>query len=81
MTAAFAGNNTIGVLLLGATGSLGSRIPSALLERPFIKVTAVVRSRDKLKEALLHHQDSALPPLEGRLYIIKGNATNSNLLA
>lgn len=73
------------VLLLGATGSLGSRILGALLERPFINVTAVVRSRTKLNSILSKEQqqcqDTADKPSNGeRLSVIEGSATDSGLL-
>ncbi|OAG37482.1 hypothetical protein AYO21_08336 [Fonsecaea monophora] len=82
--------STINVLLLGATGSLGSRIFGSLLERPSVNVTVVVRSRDKMNRILYSTQhrsregfkpSSPSPALKRKLSIIEGDATDSDLLA
>ncbi|KIW78435.1 hypothetical protein Z517_08271 [Fonsecaea pedrosoi CBS 271.37] len=82
--------STINVLLLGATGSLGSRIFGSLLERPSVNVTVVVRSRDKMSRILYNTQhpsregfepSSLSPALRRKLSIIEGDATDSDLLA
>ncbi|OQV02664.1 hypothetical protein CLAIMM_07820 [Cladophialophora immunda] len=89
MAASFTHKSTISVLLLGATGSLGSRILIALLERPSTSVTVVVRNRDKLNSILparqrMWRQTLGPAPVslpEWQLSIIEGNATDSDLLA
>ncbi|OAP65227.1 hypothetical protein AYL99_01199 [Fonsecaea erecta] len=88
-TPASTSKSTISVLLLGATGSLGSRILGALLERPCVDVTVVVRNRDKLNSILslrenLYQQTpepDAVSSPQRQLSIIEGNAADSNLLA
>ncbi|OAL22770.1 hypothetical protein AYO20_11119 [Fonsecaea nubica] len=90
MATSLTSKSTINVLLLGATGSLGSRIFGTLLERPSVDVTVVVRSRDKMNRILYNRQhpsrqalDPASPSssLERQLSIIEGDATDSDLLA
>lgn len=72
-------NRKTSVLLLGATGSLGSRLLSALLSRPSITVTAVVRNRAKLYS--IASASSSIISNQKHLSVEEGNATDASLIA
>ncbi len=60
------------VLLLGATGTLGSRITPALLSHQH-QVVVFVRSENKLKETLP-------PSILSKVAVVTGDATDSNAI-
>lgn len=67
------------VLLLGATGSLGSRILSALLSKPSITITTIVRNRAKLYSIL--STSSSILSNRDYLSVEEGDASDASLIA